>query len=442
MSSSSSKIEVKFLIDKEQQRVVFAEAGSDFVDLLFSFLTLPLGRIVRLLGKKSGWGSLDSLYESVEQLDAKLFQTEACKKMLLNPRSAAAKQCEGFKIKGIHERNPRRFYTCSQDDCQIQYTCNYYSYASKVLCSRCGKFMDAAWQWEKLTADEEGFIDIGTPDFIITDDLQVTLHSFKKGLSLFKQFHIEDSSVLEEKVMGFGTQEALKLLGRLLVSKSALTDIYFPDSYGQNNEDFALPINERLGADGEEKKISFELILNKKNNKVLYAEADDDFVDQLVSFLTFPLGSVLKFHSGNILSFGGCIQNLYSSAERINLEFFKSNNCRNMLLTPMLPTFYGIKNQILELKETESLKATVPRSCRKCYPDNGSKICKSAPCMHGISAQEYIEQNPKLVNRAPDNDELSDNDESSDDDGAFVVSSKNLWFRMTFIFLRYQSSLQ
>ncbi|KAH0448639.1 hypothetical protein IEQ34_022439 [Dendrobium chrysotoxum] len=92
------EISIRLLIDKEQKRVVFAEARSDFIDVMFSFLTLLLGSIIQLLGKQTGLGSLDSLYKSVEQLDVKYLQIDACQDMLLKPR-AAAKICEDLKIK-------------------------------------------------------------------------------------------------------------------------------------------------------------------------------------------------------------------------------------------------------------------------------------------------------------------------------------------------------
>ncbi|KAI0489225.1 hypothetical protein KFK09_029067 [Dendrobium nobile] len=98
-------ISIRLLIVKEQKRVVYAEARANFIDVLFSYLTLLLGNIVRLLDKQSGLGSLNRLYESIEQLDAKHLQTEACKEILLKPRSAAALICEKLKIKNIHDDN-------------------------------------------------------------------------------------------------------------------------------------------------------------------------------------------------------------------------------------------------------------------------------------------------------------------------------------------------
>ena len=48
-----TEICLKLVVDRNKKKVVFAEANSDFVDILFSFLTLPMGTIVRLLANHS-----------------------------------------------------------------------------------------------------------------------------------------------------------------------------------------------------------------------------------------------------------------------------------------------------------------------------------------------------------------------------------------------------
>ena len=63
-------IPLEVLVDKEKNNVVFAVAGKDFVDVLLSFLTLPLGTIAKTVAKESNVqpvkvGSLSSMYESM-----------------------------------------------------------------------------------------------------------------------------------------------------------------------------------------------------------------------------------------------------------------------------------------------------------------------------------------------------------------------------------------
>ncbi|KAL6838849.1 hypothetical protein ACP4OV_031285 [Aristida adscensionis] len=59
--SDEPAIAVKLFVDKEKRKVLFAESDKEFVDVLFSFLTMPLGAIVRLLGKQSQAGCLDEV---------------------------------------------------------------------------------------------------------------------------------------------------------------------------------------------------------------------------------------------------------------------------------------------------------------------------------------------------------------------------------------------
>ncbi|MCH95887.1 DUF674 family protein, partial [Trifolium medium] len=84
-------VHLKLLINEESNKVVFAEAGKDFVDILCSFLTLPLGTIARLLQKDSTMGPvtvgcLNSLYQSGADLDKGYLWTDSIKEMLLQPK--------------------------------------------------------------------------------------------------------------------------------------------------------------------------------------------------------------------------------------------------------------------------------------------------------------------------------------------------------------------
>ena len=115
-SAGTGKIRVKFLVDNEKRKVVFAESGKEFVDVLLSFLTLPLGTIVRLLGKESSLGCFDELYRSVESLDASHFQTKACRNMLLRPLSAAGIVHEDLVVR-IDDASHRDVWLCIQREC-------------------------------------------------------------------------------------------------------------------------------------------------------------------------------------------------------------------------------------------------------------------------------------------------------------------------------------
>lgn len=102
--------------------------------------------------------------------------------------------------------------------------------------------------------------------------------------------------------------------------------------------------------DSNTKELKLKLILRKSDNKILCAEAEEDMVDFLLSFLTLPLGFLIK--STKHLP-KGCIVNLYQSVESSNLT--KSEECKMMLLSPKLPAFYGCSSQLLKTEEMASI---------------------------------------------------------------------------------------
>ncbi|XP_065871954.1 uncharacterized protein [Euphorbia lathyris] len=87
MSEPSSKVKVKLLINKKNKKVVFAEASKDFVDFLFSLMSLPLGQVVKLLTKSKMAGCIGNLYNSIESLSETYIQSSQNVEFVLNPKS-------------------------------------------------------------------------------------------------------------------------------------------------------------------------------------------------------------------------------------------------------------------------------------------------------------------------------------------------------------------
>lgn len=98
----NQKVSLRLIIDGEK-KVVLAEAGKDFVEVVFSFLTLPKETIVRLLEKLRKYetatvGCLSNLYTSVENRKIDNFEIEASKQMLLYPRNYV-REAQSKKLK-------------------------------------------------------------------------------------------------------------------------------------------------------------------------------------------------------------------------------------------------------------------------------------------------------------------------------------------------------
>lgn len=109
---AASKVRLKLLIDKKGCKVLFAEAGKDFVDeFLFYLLSLPAGTIVKLLREKYMVGCLSSLYQSIETLSETYVQQNRHKNSVLNPTSPFDVSEIPFLL-SRQESNTRKFYWC------------------------------------------------------------------------------------------------------------------------------------------------------------------------------------------------------------------------------------------------------------------------------------------------------------------------------------------
>ncbi|KAI8539929.1 hypothetical protein RHMOL_Rhmol09G0220900 [Rhododendron molle] len=168
-SSSSSKevITLKLLVDTTNNRVLFAEAGKDFIDFLFTLLSLPVGTVVRLLTAKSMVGCLGKLYDSVENLSDTYMQPNLSKEVLLKPKVVST---------GL--------------------------------------------------SGEGGYVKGGVVTYMVMDDLVVIPMSTISGIALLSKFNVTNVASLEEKVVSFGMDEGLKLLKATLHSKMVLTSVF------------------------------------------------------------------------------------------------------------------------------------------------------------------------------------------------------------------------
>lgn len=86
---ATTSLKLNLTIGTEGHRVLFAIPDKDFLDFLFSLLSLPLATVTRLLSKDPNVvGSLGKLYDSVENLHDMFFLPNLnTKETLLKPRS-------------------------------------------------------------------------------------------------------------------------------------------------------------------------------------------------------------------------------------------------------------------------------------------------------------------------------------------------------------------
>ncbi|PSS32603.1 Mitochondrial distribution and morphology protein [Actinidia chinensis var. chinensis] len=188
---ATSNVSLKLLIDTKSSRVLYAEAGKDFVDFLFSLLHLPVGTVIRLLIKDSMVGSLGDLYESIENLSETYWQPNQNKDSLLKPQTPSC-------ASGVPKLLPSDISTG-----EVIYT----------------------FSTNEVSAGKGGFVQ-GVVTYMVMDDLVVKPMSGISGITLLNKFNVKDLSALEERVVDFGMDEGLKLLKASLQTKTVLTSIF------------------------------------------------------------------------------------------------------------------------------------------------------------------------------------------------------------------------
>ncbi|CAL0304453.1 unnamed protein product [Lupinus luteus] len=174
-ASTEKPVTLRILIDEEKNKVVYAQAGKDFVDILLSFLTLPLGTIARLVAKESEMkkvnvGSLNNLYESVPNLDVEHFWTETCKEMLLQPRNSMEDYCQNLKI-NIDDTEKLKFFICENRNCLRREAGSMLSIFKDIKC-KCGELINREILPKIEVRNHEGFVQ-DMDSFIIFDNLKM-----------------------------------------------------------------------------------------------------------------------------------------------------------------------------------------------------------------------------------------------------------------------------
>ncbi|KAJ0102457.1 hypothetical protein Patl1_06243 [Pistacia atlantica] len=289
---AASMVKLKLLIDTEGKRVLFAEAGKDFVDFLFYIFSLPVGTVVKLLIGKSSVGCLDKLYESIENLDETYMQPNQDKNSLLNPKpSISATEIPLLLSHPHRESKTRKLYTCATTS---EHTSNQTSFGSgeaspfaftppfstslfgstpnnsfggggastfasnpcvsgsfdptpnkhfnvsdvpNVICPQCKASMSREVTYispggKKTEAVVEGGFVKGVATYMVMDNLEVMPLSTISSITFLNKFNVKNLSALEERVVDFGREEGLKLLKASMECRNVLTSIFLANKSG------------------------------------------------------------------------------------------------------------------------------------------------------------------------------------------------------------------
>ncbi|KAK8952012.1 hypothetical protein KSP39_PZI004850 [Platanthera zijinensis] len=347
-------VKLNLIVDKSCNRVIFAESDEHFVDFLLSFLTLPLGSILRLT--KQSMGSMNKLLESAETLDSVCFSTEACRSMLLCPSNSASNLLSSLPIKYDNISNLFRFYyTCSSSSSSCSYS--RVSFYANAHCS-CGGQMNRKLDFVPANAPSSiaysGVFCNSAFKFSISDDLHVSQSSVEFSIGQLSKLDIKQRNSLESVSVDVTAENILELLKQLLVSDTPLTDVFL----GAHNErDKVLQVIQQplLAPSASTGKISVKLYLNNDEDTVFIAEA---------------------------LKIAKC---------------FRNNELIGKLLNPKLSPFFKVKNQLIKLEEETQTQSYFTCSFASCQ--NSSKVGNNPfTCVHYLKDEKDRKQCSRQLN--------------------------------------------
>ncbi|MQM09289.1 hypothetical protein Taro_042157 [Colocasia esculenta] len=340
-------LSLKLLVDTVNQRVLFAEAGKDVVDFLFSLLALPLGTVTRLLASKGMVGSVGKLYGGLEVLDGTYVKAGFNKDVLLKPKVPAGTFGQSaFLLDGEHLQlpaNKQKYYRCNDDRYSAGgygRTCSSWSsYVTDALgtpCPSCSRpmrneltYLSHKPQTDQVNAAGKGYVE-EIVIYTVMDDLTVQPMSAISSIALLNKFRVLDVSSLEERTVQLGLEEASHL------NQSPLLNL------------------------------TLKLLVDKEKKKVLFAEAGKDVADFLFSLLALPLGTVTRLLAEKEMV--GSVGKLYGSLERLDGTYLKAGVDRNTLLKPTIQSNTPCQTTFL----LESSQSTAVKSFYRC---DGGHYC-------------------------------------------------------------------
>ena len=196
-SNKDVRFTLRAMLNKENKKFLFADIDSSFADVLLSFLTLPLGMIVRILknhykDEPPAFGSLATLYNGLANLDSIHFWTEDAKSILLHPISSSDAELKRLKL-DISDSPPLEYFVCDKN---CTSTCKSHLMKRKMDVTRTNPCDDGIF-----TINTSSFV-----SFIVTDDLRIVPNS--TGLLQIVSFlGIKDMDKAEQVDMTFGYAE-------------------------------------------------------------------------------------------------------------------------------------------------------------------------------------------------------------------------------------------
>ena len=227
---------LKLLIDTKRERVLFAEAGKEFVDFLFTLMSLPVGTVISLLSSNDMVGSLGKVYQSIENISNTYTQPNMDKGTLLNSKIAAVHNKCGIVPPLLPNKKEilsagEKMYIClwlggTHSSMYGNGHHRFVAQDSTATCPQCNTKMSTevnfvAGSINKKDNDSTSASSSGEGDggfvkgvftYMVMDDLEVTPMSTISSIDLLNKFNVKEVGALQEKRVSIGKDEVCKYM--------------------------------------------------------------------------------------------------------------------------------------------------------------------------------------------------------------------------------------
>uniref|UniRef100_A0A453JKA4 Uncharacterized protein n=2 Tax=Aegilops tauschii TaxID=37682 RepID=A0A453JKA4_AEGTS len=235
---------LKLLIDKKANRVLYAEAGKDAVDFLFSLLAMPIGTVAKVLQAGSDGVGVANIYDSVQKMDTRYMHSKIVQGALLSSGRPMFLQRPTTTHPAAPSMRASVHGTAS-------YPLQHASVTAPALAPM-GMAADVARDSSLYGSIVAGGGHVqGLVIYTIMDDLTITPMSNISTVVLINKLNREQRDlVLEEKSVKIANKEAFDILKASVNSNTVLTDVFLSD----NNTNVSLSKNKRACTSSGEKK--------------------------------------------------------------------------------------------------------------------------------------------------------------------------------------------
>ncbi|XP_038680243.1 uncharacterized protein LOC119981261 [Tripterygium wilfordii] len=216
-------LSMKLLIDHEGRRVLFAEAGKDAVDILFSILSLPLGAVARIKNWEDRVWSIGNLYQNflVNKVVATYPNTANANSppLLLSTNQSSPTEKSYYKCANFGYSSCRSYVTLDPKS-----VCPYCSTAMSSPLTLVSPTNEGSSSSSSSSYFESGFVKDNVT-YMIMDDLVVKPMSIISSITLFNRLNLKR----RRSISPLSIDKVGKLLSAALQTKKVLTNVFFEE---------------------------------------------------------------------------------------------------------------------------------------------------------------------------------------------------------------------